>query len=487
MEIDNLTAAEERVWQAFPRGEFVDFRETADEDPADAAGWGPERTVRAGVLRALLLDGERRDGEIPSLSVAGARITGRLDLQYATIDHPVRLRHCHFEEAPRCYAARLRELNLSESVLPGLVAHAVHVDGVVRLTRARCHGTVRLGGARISGSLYLEGAEVAAPGAEEPVLQLNQAVLGADLWAPGLRTQGQIRLNGASVAGSLNLNEARLGNPGHAALDAETLTVEGDMLVRDAEVHGWTGLRGARIAGRLDLSYTRLAYPGGTALRAASSTIGELWLRKAPPMEGALNLRRAQLDVLLLEPESVPETVLLGDLTYTSLVPHEPAERRLPMLRRERDGYVPHTYEQLTAAYRRIGDDHAARLVQLAKQRRHRHTLPWYGRLWGLVQDVTVGYGFRPLRAAGWLLSLLALGSLAFALHPPRPLKAGEAPPFHPVFYTLDLLLPVISFGQDSAFAPRGGYQVLAYVLVLTGWILATTVIAGVTRTVSRQ
>ncbi|GGS05654.1 MULTISPECIES: membrane-associated oxidoreductase [Streptomyces] len=487
MEIDNLTAAEERVWRAFPRGEFVDFRETADEDPADAAGWGPERTVRAGVLRALLLDGERRDGEIPSLSVAGARITGRLDLQYATIDHPVRLRHCHFEEAPRCYAARLRELNLSESVLPGLVAHAVHVDGVVRLTRARCRGTVRLGGARITGSLYLEGAEVTAPGAEEPVLQLNQAVLGADLWAPGLRTQGQIRLNGASVAGSLNLNEARLGNPGHAALDAETLTVEGDMLVRGAEVHGWTGLRGARIAGRLDLSYTRLAHPDGTALRAGSSTIGELWLRKAPPMEGALNLRRAQLDVLLLEPESVPETVLLGDLTYTSLVPHEPAERRLPMLRRERDGYVPHTYEQLTAAYRRVGDDHAARLVQLAKQRRHRHTLPWYGRLWGLVQDVTVGYGFRPLRAAGWLLSLLALGSLAFALHPPRPLKAGEAPPFHPVFYTLDLLLPVISFGQDSAFAPRGGYQVLAYVLVLTGWILATTVIAGVTRTVSRQ
>ncbi|MEV4342356.1 membrane-associated oxidoreductase [Streptomyces sp. NPDC049590] len=487
MEIDDLTAAEERVWRAFARGEFTDFRESPGEDPADAGAWGPERTVRAGVLRALLLDGEREDGEIPSLSVAGARITGRLDLQYATIDHPVRLRHCHFDEAPRCYAARLRELNLSESVLPGLVAHAVHVDGLVRLTRARCHGLLRLGGARITGSLYLEGAEVSAPGAEEPVLQLNQAVLGADLWAPGLRTHGQTRLNGAGVAGSLNLNEARLGNPGHAALDAETLTVAGDMLLRAAEVRGWTGLRGARIAGRLDLSYTLLSHPDGTALRAGSSAIGELWLRKGPPMEGALNLRRAQLDVLLLEPGSVPETVLLGDLTYTSLVPHEPAERRLPMLLRERDGYVPHAYEQLTAAYRRVGDDHAARLVQLAKQRRHRHTLPWYGRLWGLVQDVTVGYGFRPLRAAGWLLSLLALGSLAFALHPPRPLKAGEAPPFHPVFYTLDLLLPVISFGQDSAFAPRGGLQVLAYVLVLTGWILATTVVAGVTRTVSRQ
>ena len=45
----------------------------------------------------------------------------------------------------------------------------------------------------------------------------------------------------------------------------------------------------------------------------------------------------------------------------------------------------------------------------------------------------------------------------------------------------------MISFGQDSAFAPRGAHQLLAYVLVLTGWILATTVITGVTRTVSRQ
>ncbi|MFG3009026.1 membrane-associated oxidoreductase [Streptomyces cinerochromogenes] len=487
MEINHLTAAEARVWRAFARGETVDFRESPDEDPADGGDWGAERTLRAGVLRALLLDGPRQDGEVPSLSVAGARITGRLDLQHATTDHPVRLRNCHFDEAPRCYAARLRELNLSESLLPGLVAHAVHVDGILRMTRTRFTGTVRLGGARIAGSLYLESAQVSAPGTEVPVLQLNQASVGADLSAPGLRTQGQIRLNGATVAGSLNLSDARLGNPEDAALDAQTLTVGGDMLLRHAEVHGWLGLRGARITGRLDLSYVLLSNPGGSALQASSTAVGELWLRKAPPMEGTLNLRRAQLDVLFLEPDSLPQEVLIGDLTYTSLVPHEPAERRLPMLERQRDGYVPHAYEQLTAAYRRVGDDHAARLVQLAKQRRHRNTLPWYGRLWGLVQDVTVGYGFRPMRAAGWLLSLLAIGSVAFALHHPQPLKAGEAPPFHPVFYTLDLLLPVISFGQEDAFAPSGGYQALAYVLVLTGWILATTVIAGVTRTVSRQ
>ncbi|MDG9715905.1 membrane-associated oxidoreductase [Streptomyces sp. DH24] len=488
METDDLTPAELRVWRAFPRGEFVDFRDPAhDDDAADGAGWGPQRTVRTSVLRYLLVNCPREDGEIPSLSLAGARVTGVLDLQYATVDQPVRIRHCYFDEAPRCYGGRFRELNLSESVLPGLVAHAVTVDGVLRLTRCRFLGQVRLGGAQISGSLYLESAAFGDPDTSQPVLQLNQAVVGADLWAPGLRAEGPLRLNGAKITGSVNLNDAELSNPGRCAVDAETLAVEGDLLMRKADVRGWVGLRGTRVTGRLDLSYTRLSNPGGTALRASSATIGELWLRRGPAVEGALNLRRSQVDVLFLDPDTAPDQVLLNGLGYTTLTPHEPAARRLPMLERDRDGYVPHAYEQLAAAYRRIGDDDAARLVQLAKQRRHRRTLPWYARLWGVVQDATVGYGFRPLRAAGWLLSLLTAGSVAYALDHPRALKASEAPDFHPVFYTLDLLLPVISFGQEAAFAPDGWRQVLSYVLVITGWILATAVLAGVTRTVSRS
>lgn len=189
MEINDLTPAEEQVWRAFPLGESVDFRTADDEDVALGSDWGPERTVRAQVLRALLLNGPQEAGEIASLSLAGARITGRLDLQYATIDHPVRLRNCSFDEVPRFYASRLRELNLSESVLPGLTAHAMRVDGVLRMTRSRFRGVVRLAGAKIAGSLYMESAEIIAPDAEEPVLQLNQAAVGDDLRATGLRTR----------------------------------------------------------------------------------------------------------------------------------------------------------------------------------------------------------------------------------------------------------------------------------------------------------
>ncbi|MFF5972341.1 membrane-associated oxidoreductase [Streptomyces sp. NPDC012769] len=489
MDTNDLSPAELRVWHAFPKGAAVDFRTAEDEDAADGAGWGPERTVRAEVLRALLLGGPLEDGEIAALRLSGARITGALDLSYGVIDHALRLSDCHFEQAPVLYAARLRTLKLDGSVLPGLAAATVQVEGMVYLSGCRFHGLVRLGGARIDGALFMDGCRI-TPDPEYtekwPALRLGHATIGDNLWAPDMRVDGEVRLSGASVAGSITLDRARLTRPGHVALDAQTVTVGADFHMRSAHVQGWIGLRGARVPGRLDLSYAELSSPGDMALRASSAVVGELWLRKSPPMEGTLNLRRAQIDVLFLEPDVLPDEVLLNGLVYATLTPHEPAERRLPMLDRDGEGYLTHGYEQLTAAYLRTGDDEAARAVQLAKLRRHRRTLPWPGRVWGHLQEVTVGYGFRPLLACVWLLSLLAVGSVVYGLHHPRPLKADEAPEFDPVFFTLDLLLPVISFGQEGAFAPEGWYQTLSYALVVAGWILATTVFAGVTRTISR-
>jgi hypothetical protein len=124
-------------------------------------------------------------------------------------------------------------------------------------------------------------------------------------------------------------------------------------------------------------------------------------------------------------PEVWPTRVKLDGLTYGSLAPSF-----LPisgsLLERDNDGYVPHAYKQLAAAYRRVGDDAGARAVQLAKQRRHRATLSWYAKLWGHVQDTTVGYGYRPTRAMTWLLALLFAGTVVYGLHHPRPVEPGK-------------------------------------------------------------
>ncbi|MEU6587713.1 membrane-associated oxidoreductase [Streptomyces sp. NPDC046881] len=502
MEISDLTPAERRVWEAFSLGEGVDFRESACEDPALGASWGAERTVRAAVLRALLVGGPVGDGEIAGLKLAGARISGGLDLRYGTVDHPVRLRSCHFEQPPQLYGGQIRALVLSDSVLPGLSAATLRVDGVLRITGCRITGPVRLQGAKVAGGFFLNNARLGhsvAQGdlvmpdppdhepAEEPILQLNHAEIGTDVWAVGLVARGQVRLDGATVGGRVNLEDAVLSAPGSIALQAETLSVGTDLHGVRLRVQGQVVLSGASIPRRLDLARAQLSNPGGEALSADSCTVGELWLREAAPITGTVDLRRSRLDFLHALPDVWPAQVRLDGLGYRTLAPHLPAGQRLPLLERETDGHLPFSYEQLAAAYRAVGDDRAARTVQLTRLRSHRRTLPWYARFWGHLQDATVGYGFRPLRAAGWLLLLLLCGAIAFSVHHPRPVKPDEAPAFTPFVYTLDLLLPVVGFGQETAFAPRGWYQWLAYLLIATGWILATTIAAGITRTLNRQ
>jgi alpha/beta hydrolase fold len=126
------------------------------------------------------------------------------------------------------------------------------------------------------------------------------------------------------------------------------------------------------------------------------------------------------------------------------------------------------------------------RFVPVANARRRKNSPPWT-KAWGFLQDVTTGYGYRPALAGLWFITLLVIGTVVFSTHPPAPIKSSEALAFNPFFYTLDLLLPVVTYGQQAAFAPRGLYQWVAYGLMTAGWILATTIIAGITRALSRS
>ncbi|QFG24399.1 membrane-associated oxidoreductase [Actinomadura sp. WMMB 499] len=537
MEPVELTAAERRVWRAFRTGEKADFWRDGD-DVEDGGTWGPERTVRAWVLRRLLLR-PREDGEVAALRVSGARIVGVLELGYATVEHPIRLWACHIEEVPNFYGSHLTQLNLSKSYLPGLFAATMHVNGVLRLTDCRVPGRMSLGGVRIARAIFLERARLGTPGTDQgEIVHLNHSVMDDDLWAPGLVAHGEIRLNSATITGNLNLEGAVLSNPGGRALEAESVSVgqnvmatrlraEGEVNLRGAriglslelrEAHfahpvphpqgsaleaenltvgldvrarqgrfdGEVDLRGATIPGQLAFSHARISHPSGQALRVSASTIGEVWL-KDTRITGLVNLRRGRFGLLHVRPGALGGGVRLDGLTYESLAPRLPAKARIAMLERDVEGFVPHAYEQLAAAYLRAGDDIAARNVLLAKQRRRRRTLPLYRRVWGYVQDVTVGYGFRPLWAAAWLAGLVLAGTVAFGFEHPAPLKADEHPDFNPLFFSVDLLLPIIDFGQQKAFKPAGWHQWLGYTLISTGWVLATTIAAGVTRTLSRQ
>jgi hypothetical protein len=101
-----------------------------------------------------------------------------------------------------------------------------------------------------------------------------------------------------------------------------------------------------------------------------------------------------------------------------------------------------------------------------------------------LLQDWLVGYGYRPARAALWLLALIAFGFTMFSLYPPVDRPGGTA--FNPLVYTLDLVFPIVDFGQERAFGIAGLAQWLAYALTAMGWVLFTAVAAAVARTFNR-
>lgn len=538
MERNDLTAPERALWQAFPSGETVSLSAGSpeDDDPSDDAEWGPERTVRAEVIAALLLGAVPPEpGHTAAVRLTGARVTGHLGLAYAEIPWPIRLTSCRFDERIDMYGARTRQVDLEGSRLAGLDAALATIDGNLRLKRCRCAGQIKLAGAHITGGLLLQESRIAYAGGT--VLLANRLAVDDDLLYQDAVAIGEVRLAGARVGGMLGLNGTRLENPAGRALNAFNLrvgahvwarhgfTASGEVALGDAVVsrdldlsgaclrspggdalfavgltvgtdldlgsgftaQGAVRLTRATIGGRLRLADARLGNTGALALTCRHAQATELVVRTAAPIDGTADLSHARFEVIRDDPASWPESLRLDGLHYQSLDPQLPARQRLAWLRRDPAGYLPQNYEQLAAAYRRLGDEAGARTVLLAKQRHQWRNLGWYARVWGRLQDITVGYGYRPLRAAGCLVALLLLGTAVFGGHPPPPVAGDGAPAFSPLVYALDLLLPIIDFGQEHAYDPRGAERWLAYALIAAGWVLATTIAAGITRTLRRQ
>jgi hypothetical protein len=442
-----LSDAEYALWQAVPVAGNVDL--TGEPDCA----------VRAEVVAALLLGTEGADaGQVPAVRLTGATIVGTLDLSYADVPHAMLLRDCLFVEKPVFDGMRGRLVNLSGSRLPGLDASDARIDGLLWLEGCQFDGALRLSRTQVDGSLSLRDAVIAGG---DPAVHADSLVVTHDMTCPGMHVTGEILMWSARIGGVLALDAAHLTHPAGATLNADGLIAERGVFCAKLISHGELRFPDARIGRRLELDSTKLVNPSGDAL----------------------NLRHARIGVLAGGQEH--GSLLLDGCVYEAMERPEQTARWLGAAIHARDDYHPQPFEQLAAVLRGIGQDGEARDVLLGKQRRRRRTLPWPGRLWGHVQDWLVGYGYRPKRAAAWLTGLIAVATPVFAVeHPPAQ---SDAPDFNPFLYAVDLLVPVVGFGQEGAFNPQGWQQWFAAALIAAGWILATTIIAGATRVLSRQ
>jgi hypothetical protein len=294
------------------------------------------------------------------------------------------------------------------------------------------------------------------------------------------RADGEIRMVRATIGRQLNFNGADLGPDG----DGPGADHRSALNAFGAQTQELTLTLGGAPRGRLTLRQ----------MRCSSLDDNEsLW-----QAAGGIDLDAFRYDSLTRPIELVDDATVV---------------RRLRWLRQaERDVYRPGPYDQLAVMLRAAGNEEHADTVLIEKQVRRYSALSRGFRVlgplvvcWSWLQRWMVGYGYRPSRALAWLALLLAIGTVWFGSYPTHCVPiAGDPANFaryhfcpmtnqddhlvwNPFLFTLDLLIPIVDFGNKNRWAMTGVSQWFASALIAAGWILATTVAAGVTRMLRRQ
>ncbi|UWQ18840.1 hypothetical protein [Jannaschia sp. M317] len=431
------TPAEEHLLEAVQAGEVCVLGDRK-LPPGDA---GPDRTIRADVLRYLILGGcEACQVQGWGVRLYGARVTGALDLSFQTARGATGLIACRFTDGVEAMQTRLTALNLNNSHLPALNAQGAEVKGSVFLGGVTTTGEVRLPDAIIGGQLACVGATLSNAGGH--ALTAQGAEVKGDVFLPGVTTTGEVSLSGAAIGGQLSCVGATLSNAGGPALNAEGAEVKGGIFLPGVTATGEVRLSGAVIGGQLSCVGATLSNAEGFALNVQSAEVkgGLFWRDGARCLAGSMAFAGAHVtgwaDDLTCWPTD--GRLLLDGLTYDRIHGDLDVDARLRWLASGSyfDGaFTPQPYTQLARVYRAMGRDGDARRVLYEREKREHVDLRrrllakpagtwwdwprflwrrvWHPAcvLWDWTLRVVVGHGYRPHRALYCLIALWLLAT----------------------------------------------------------------------------
>ncbi|QLQ19535.1 MAG: hypothetical protein HZT43_14180 [Exiguobacterium profundum] len=175
----------------------------------------PERAVRAGLIRFLLLGGDEAHRPHPKgVGIHGAWIEGALDFRGCETHLDLFLHKCLLPERPVFRDRRWAGCTFRAVGRRGCELQRVAVEGNVFLDRGfHATATVDLAGSAITGQLACDGGRFERP--EGVALTAMGATVGASVFLRGkFHATGEVNLVRAAIKGQLACSGGRFERPG---------------------------------------------------------------------------------------------------------------------------------------------------------------------------------------------------------------------------------------------------------------------------------
>lgn len=235
-------------------------------------GPSPERTIRADLLRYLILGGcEQCRVHETGVQLIGAWIAGELDLSYSNTKGAVLLVRCSFGESMAARQAHLHSLMLNGCKLPSLMAWGAVIRGSAFLRDLTTAGEVSFSSAEIGGSLFGIGAKLS--GMQSRALNAQGSKISGDVVLDNLDSTGEVSFSGAEIGGQLSSEHGQLNGGKGVSLNAESATIRGGVFLKNLKSIGEISFSGTEIGGQFSAQGLELDGGEGKALNAQSVMI----------------------------------------------------------------------------------------------------------------------------------------------------------------------------------------------------------------------
>lgn len=417
-------------------------------------------------------------------------------------------------------------------------------------------GEVRILGAQIEGNLACNGANLDGKGSA--ALTADGAVINGSIFLnAGFSAVGDVRLLGARIGGDLACLGGKFDGKGGYAISADGAVIKGNVFLNAGfSATGTVRLLNVQIGGNLACISAKFNGKGVDALLANRMNVkGAFFFRELPAPVNDISLADACVGQLADDAGSWGNNLYLDGFVYDSLAGNAPTDaatrlawldKQLPAHTGLNDtGFRPQPWKQLARVLREMGHADDSRQVSIAFERRWGEAKLVRYPLIHFLFGVFTGYGYRPMRLLGWMLSVwLACAMLYWcaALNevfaPSDPLVfqnpeyavcrpdyvapassvkdvqgagnwylcdklRGEYAGFSPLAYSLDVILPLVDLQQENSWSPliptpkAAWYQeltafdryhltrLLLWFEILFGWVsslLLVAVVSGLTK-----